>query len=83
MEKNPDYLQGFIKMWPTMIDTSWIQSEVMTMKEYCASLMVHAPAHDQYRLMAEAVKKGEEELLEWPAPLISYLGCRTWLWSAG
>jgi hypothetical protein len=83
MEKHTDYQLGLTKNWPTTVDASWIRAEVITMKAACASLMVHAPAHDQYRLMAESVENKEEELMQSPAPMLSYLGRRTWLRSAG
>ncbi|KAF8492898.1 hypothetical protein JB92DRAFT_3236101 [Gautieria morchelliformis] len=46
-------LIGLERGWPTKLDVSWIRSEVMTMQNHCASLMVHAPTNDQFQDMKE------------------------------
>jgi hypothetical protein len=68
---------------PTTLDATWVRSEVGTMKGHLSSLIEHAPAHDQFRDMKEAITNGDEEVMAWPALIESYTNGRGWLRSAG
>jgi hypothetical protein len=83
MENHESYKLGHIEGWPTTLDATWVRSEVGTMKGHLSSLIEHAPAHDQFRDMKEAITNGDEEVMAWPALIESYTNGRGWLRSAG
>jgi hypothetical protein len=75
------YKLGVEANWPMTLDTTWITSEVLKLREHCASVIVHAPAHEQFHTICELFMCGENDVLG-QTPIDSYSWGRGWLRSA-
>jgi hypothetical protein len=83
MESHNYYEEGRCLNWPTRVDVSWIKGQVIGMKTYCASVMVHASANDQFRGAKELLSNGDPDSIEIPPSVLMCLNGRGWLRSAG
>jgi hypothetical protein len=57
MGNHESYKPGHIEGWPTTLNVTWVRSEVGIMKGHLSSLIEHAPAHDQFHDMKEAINR--------------------------
>jgi hypothetical protein len=82
VQSHPYFQKGYDEGWPTKLKKSWINTEVLKMRSHCASLMVHAPANDQFQDMKDLLKHRDPDVLEYPVPITSYITGHGWLRSA-
>ncbi|KAF8467887.1 hypothetical protein JB92DRAFT_3135596 [Gautieria morchelliformis] len=82
LESHSWYHFGTTYNFPTMLDKTWIRSHVRSLQEHCASVIIHASAHELFCNICEVLETKDGDLIH-PTSIDCYSCKHGWLRSVG